>query len=151
MPEVSCQQIVIDEADVKEVDEQRTAVRLPRADVTRLRLRHGLVAERPLVQTILGAAMLAGGGYVCYRLYAGIGETLGAGTTMLAAGVAFLCSPFVLHGAARRGYVLVVETKRSVRKLGFGKKATTAEVARFVDEARAAGVEIRVETSLSGR
>lgn len=151
MPVVSCQQIVIDDEDVKEMAGERTAVRLPRAEVTKLRVRHGFVAERPLVQAILGAGMLGGGGYVTLGMMAGSGPAPAGFRYLLASGLALLGSPFVLYGAVRRGYVLVVETRRGVRKLAFGSRVTKTVVANFVDDARAAGIDIRVETLLSGR
>jgi hypothetical protein len=147
---IQCHKIHIDHDAVKEVVGGRSAVRVPRAEVRTLRLQRGLVAERPLVQGLLALAMGVGGVWFVLRVVNAGDGPLPMTLTRLGLFAAFcaLAAPFVLRGALERGYVLVVETARTTRKLGFGRKAAVTDVARFVDEARAAGVEIRVEASL---
>ena|SRR5258706_15913494 len=149
---LACHQIRIDDTDVAELRGARSVVKLPRHEVIRLRLRHGFVAERPLVQGIFGLGMLVPLAYLLLHLQGSRGASVGESGLLARMFVmvvfATIAAPFVLRGAVERGYVLVVETRRTTRKLGFGRKATGAEVQRFVEEARAAGAEIRVETSL---
>ncbi len=125
MSALLCHQIRIDETDICEMAGDRVAASLERAQAQRLRVQYDFVAERPLVQGSIGIALIVVGVYYALSLWHRLQNDM---------------------VVSRYEALLVAD--RATRKLGFGKRATAAEIARFADEAREQGLQIRVETSL---
>lgn len=128
-------------------------VSIPRAEVRRLRVARGVIAERPAVLGLFGLAATASGllalSYILRTTFAPMPYVPLHFQYSQWLGLIFLAvGPAAIVLALRRGLVLFVETARTRRKLGFGAKVSADELARFVDAARAAGLDVEVSSEL---
>ena len=112
-------------------------VTIPRAEITRVRLIHGTIAEKPWVLVGAGIVAAAIGLAGVALLAAGVLPRSGAGAILVG-----LCGPLLVAAGLKQGPVLVVETTRGTRKLGFGKNVDRKALPAFVKTARAAGLPI---------
>jgi hypothetical protein len=109
-----------------EIDSGRMMVFIPRADVLKLSLVHGRLAERPLVQTITGAFLLTFASWpIWWLLRHGYWRTAAAFIIFPIAGL------WMLFQAFRNGDYLEVHTPRGVRKLVFHPHPNPQEAATF--------------------
>jgi hypothetical protein len=120
---------------VAEIGSSGDAVFIPRDDIVSVELRHGSVAERPLVQ--IGCALvfmtagllfvlfffywMARGGWGTYYALGGVG------------GVIF--GIILLRGLVRRGYYLRVSTRTETRKIVFNGTPLPDRIRKLLDDA----------------
>lgn len=128
----------ISAAGVGEVDEQRFAVFVPRADVLRLELARGSGAEHPIVCAVAGAlfaALTLAFVTLCLRaLFGGEGGRLPAAVIT---GIAFVIPAWwLLDLALRPRWFVRVHTRTGARKLVFHEVRDRAKAQEFVEAAR---------------
>jgi len=128
--------IVIDPEAIEEREIQ-ALVRVKRADITRIRLVHDVIAERPWFLIGCGAALVVLGMIGVLVLLHGGSPRIGASAMFGLVG-----GPLLIASALRRGPVLIVETASDRRKLGFGKHVELAALPQFVADAREIGLPI---------
>jgi putative Mn2+ efflux pump MntP len=109
-----------------EIDSGRVMVFIPRADVVKLSLAHGRLAERPFVQAIIGALLLAFGALaIGWLLLIGYWKTVASAVVLPIVGLWMLVHSF------RDGDYLEVQTPRATRKLVFHPALTPQEAIDF--------------------
>src|SRR5262245_61131792 len=128
MPEVSkrrvldCRNIRIADGRIQEIGGGRALVSLPLAEIKDVRLVRDIVAERPVVQAVVGAVVTALGVAwalrILYWLFRG-GVMWDVEVLMLGG---LIGGPLFIRGALRRGLVLKVEMANDTRKIGLDKK-----------------------------
>jgi hypothetical protein len=124
--------IRITERSVDEVVDRTALVSIPRAEVERAVIRHGTVAERPGVLIALGSIATTLGLLGVTSLFRG-GLMMRTQSTLL---IALVGGPLLIAAALRRGYRLDVETRRGVRRLGFGMAVDESQIAALVTAAQ---------------
>jgi hypothetical protein len=102
---------------------------------TKLRLREGFQAQRPILQAVIGLGLMAGGGYVVYALL----RTLFRGGIFAkyqaAFGALIFLGGWLTWDSMRKGYYLEVETGRSREKFAFRGAVTGEELRGFITRA----------------
>lgn len=144
---IELHRIRITSATIAEVVARQSLVSIPRADVRKLRIQRGLVTERPWVLASFGLIVTALGAVgIMYllRLLLSPGNVGLSSRVMAAILVSLGAGPSALYFAFRRGLMVLVDTTRSTRKLSFGAPVTGADLAAFVDAARALGLDVEV-------
>lgn len=151
-PELRLHRICISASAIAEVVQNVRLVSIPRSDVQKLYLRRGLISERPWLLTLFGLVVTAVGVFAARYLWDVAFGDRHHGVVLLklpAAGLTMLgFGPAMIVAAFRRGAVLLVETARETRKLGFGAKVGRDELAPFVDAARSSGLDVEVSADL---
>lgn len=129
-------QIRVRDGRLEECDGGSIAVSIPLTEVRRVRIAHGWTAERPLVQAMIGVAMIAVGVFFVIRfvLWVAAGGNI-VDLEILMVGW-LVGGPLVLAGALRRGVVLIVETGRDTRRLIVGRGATREDARRLAADLR---------------
>ncbi len=130
MSELRFGRIVITDSTISEV-EGRPLVTVERAEIRRVRLVHGVIAERPVVFIAMGILCAVVGLAGIAMLARGYFSRISIGLTLLLGG-----APFMVMAGIRQGPVLQIETSRGTRKLGFGKRVQLAELPAFVADAK---------------
>jgi hypothetical protein len=127
---------------LNEIESGRVMLSLPMRDVRRVELVHGGVAERPLVEIIVGAALVAVGCWpllhLAYWAMRG-GVFIKDEAWIVAAGGV---GAYMIWHALRKGWYLRVETATAVRKLVFHGRIVEADARSF-----AARVQERIVVS----
>jgi hypothetical protein len=126
-------------------------VSISRAEVRKLRIERGFITERPWVLAGIGLCITAIGiAGLLHTLLVFTGTVPGQLPARLIATefVALVFGPVALYFSFRRGLMLLVDTARSTRKLGFGAQVTSAELTWFADAARAVGLAVEVSVDL---
>ena len=116
-----------------------------------MRIQRGFITERPWVLAGIGLCSTAIGiaGLVHTLLVVmGIAHAQLPARLIATGFVALAFGPVALYFSFRRGVMLLVDTARSTRKLGFGAQVTSAELTWFADAARTAGLEVEVSADL---
>lgn len=151
-PELRLHRICISASSIAEVVQNVRLVSIARSDVHKLYIRRGVIAERPWILTLFGLALTAVGVFAAlYTWDAVFGDGHHQTVVLDIPEIGLLLlgfGPAMLVAAFRRGAVLLVETARSTRKLGFGAKVGHEELARFVDAARSSGLDVEVSADL---
>lgn len=113
------------------------AVFVPRDTIVGIELRRGIGGERPIVQIVLGSALVAAGIVLLGALTAIY--DMPRGTARLAAAGAPLAiwGVYVLWTALRPALFLLVRTKNDRRKVLFQGRADLASVRAVLDDAKA--------------
>jgi hypothetical protein len=147
--EIRLHRIMVSASAVAELVGRQALVSIPRKDVRRLRIEHRLLTERPAILAGFGIAATAVGALallcIAYALVADAMVDLRVPALGL---VLVFAGPAMIFSALRRGLVLLVDTARTTRKLGFGAKLDPSELGPFVDAVRASGLEIEVNTQI---
>jgi hypothetical protein len=121
---------------LSEVEDGRLMVFIPWAEIRRVELVHGRVAERPVVQVIIGAALIA---VACWPLlhlaYWALhgGMFLRAEAWLVAAGGV---GAYMIWHALRSGWYVEVEAASGTRKLVFHGNVVEGEAQVFVQAVR---------------
>jgi hypothetical protein len=117
---------------VQECEGTVSLVTIPRGEIRSVRLEHGVVSEHPMFLFVVAAACLAAGviGIVLLMSGEGFPKTAALSIALL------IPIPWIVAAALRRGPVLLVETKRGVRRLGFGRDVALDGVPEFVTRAQ---------------
>lgn len=140
------------EGNLEEVDAQHVLVSVPVEQIQRLRLEHGIAAERPHVQLALGGAMLAAGawgalasGHALLQGQRGVSLVLAA-TFVAGLGLALLLT------RRRRTFYLLAELASDRRKLSFGAAAEPRALSIFLAQLqKRSGLSVYVPTELRAR
>jgi hypothetical protein len=128
--------IRIDADGIAEIDGGNAVVSIPWAQLSRLALRRGAGAERPVVVFLLGVALSLAGAYFLLGLLQFLlfgGKYLMAGAWL----VALLPMGLVMLWSLRPRYVLVATTTTGTRKLIFQSCGDRAAIERFLEESPA--------------
>ena len=151
-PELRLHRICISASLIAEMVHNVRLVSIPRSDVHKLYVRRGFITERPLVLTLFGLALTAVGAFAALYLWEVAFGDRHHGAVMLklpAVGLTMIgFGPGMIVAAFRRGAVLLVETARETRKLGFGARVGREELAQFVDAVRSSGIDVEVSADL---
>jgi hypothetical protein len=107
------------EEGVAEIGEDRRVVFVPRADITGLELRRGIAGERPVLQVVVGFALIALGLSMLGALQAVLegflprtsGRIAGGGAACIAVGA------YILWTGLRPAHYLWVRSSRDARKV----------------------------------
>ena len=122
---------------VSEMDQHRTVIFVPRAEIRRIELEFGAGAERPLVLAGLGLVFL--GVFVATTVTI-ILAVLRGGVTLpveMITGIAFAIPAWwLLDLSFRRRWFIRVHTQSGARKLLFHKTRDPHQLQSFVDTAR---------------
>jgi hypothetical protein len=123
----------------------RPLVSVPRAELRAIELRYGPAGERLLLQSLVGAVVVAiglalGRGMIAWLLYGGYANiNAGAGSVTFVLGGAWL-----LWRAWRPRHHLRLETTKGTRKLSFGQLADEASIASVLaDTARILEIPVK--------
>jgi hypothetical protein len=109
--------------------EQRIAF-VPRDGIERLEVAHGFVAERQLVQLVIGALLIVSGVYLVGAVRIVTARTLLLGPSLIVFGI------LAVTTSLRRGRHLRVQTARGVRKLRLDRRSDELTEQSFLAEAR---------------
>lgn len=136
---------------IAEVRAGRAVVTIPRADIASVALRRGIGAERPIIEGLVGLAMLVAGAAFGRATLAMIASgPVTRGTATFAAGAAFLVGMgLVLLARVVRVCDLVELTSQrgERRKLAFSARLTPEDRRRFAARLRDLGWSV---TAVSG-
>ena len=150
--EFQLHRIRITSSSIAELVGRQPLVSISRAEVRKLRIQRGVITERPWVLAGIGLCSTAIGiAGLVHTLLVFMGRVHGAllpARLIATAFVALVFGPVALYFSFRRGLMLMVDTARSTRKLGFGAQVTSAELTWFVEAARAAGLAVEVSADL---
>ncbi len=145
--EVRLGRIRITDRAIEEVVDRTALVSIPRADVTRVVLRRGRVAERPVLFLVVGVAAAILGVYGLIDLMdSALRSHVWFPRAIAMTAIAIVGGPLLIVAALRRGYLLDIETRRATRRLGFGGGVEAERLPELVTGAAALGVVI--ETAL---
>jgi hypothetical protein len=122
--------------EIAEMSDGVPAVRVPRADITRIVLKRAVAAERPIVQMLLGLAMMTPGIFFFRTVWSwwSYGGTLHL-TDLLWFVFLFPLGLWLVLAAARKRFPFHVETRNDRRKVVFKGKHTPEAVKSVADEA----------------
>ena len=129
--------IVVSESGIREMNENRCVVFMPREKIVRLEIKQGLQAERPLGQVIAGLILV---------ILGILGITM-LGTPLILWGAGFLffgaLGAWLLWESLRRGYYLRVVCQADARKLAILGSIENAGFFQFVQDTTQLGYRIR--------
>jgi len=127
---------------IAQVYDKDTLMFIPKSDVRGITLRHGVQAERPVVQFIFGAALLVMGLAPIPYL---VRWLLSGGTASILEFFLVIFIPIGIWfclGAFRRGFYLEVQVERETRKVPFGSPINQEDLQQFLREATELGYSI---------
>jgi hypothetical protein len=132
---------------IEEVVGRTPLVSIPRAEVRRIVLRRGVIAERPAILIALGVLVLVAAAPGVTGMLRGVWDHNGSiviSAMQYATILALGAGPLLIWAALRRGLVLEVEAARGTRKLGVGtdREVDIARLDDFVAAAARAGLTI---------
>ncbi len=132
--------VVISEKGLAEMSGNRRIILIPKDQVQSIEIRHGLQAERPLVQGITGLAFIGLGAVGIYIMVEG-------GIAALRWALGFLVfgglGAWLLWEATKQGHYLKIICLGDSRKLVFKGKIQTEELSGFIRSASQFGYTFR--------
>jgi hypothetical protein len=133
---IEYQQILITDQVIAELNSDRLAVvSVPRIEIEAIELVKASESKHPIMQVVFGLALVIVGLLPIPKI---VDWTLHGGTLFDVQVSVLLMVPVggvVIYTAIRRRLLLLVGTRRGVRKLAFQGKATLAELTDFVNAA----------------
>ena len=124
--------VIITEREILEYQDGCVVARVPRDTTVRLAITTGIVAERPVLQVVLGIGLVTAGAYFALVFFTWL---VFQSEIRKWSGMLILMAPFGLWlclDAARRGTTLRVTTKAGTRKMRFGGNRSQSELMGFV-------------------
>jgi hypothetical protein len=142
--QISFSDVEVSERGVSQLSHGKRTIFIPKEQIKSIEIRFGSRAERPLIQTILGALLVGLG-------VAGVVILISAGYAGLRWGVGFLIfgglGGFCLYEVLRKGYYLKVMFSNDARKLLFNGAVSRPELSSFIKEATHLGYSFRDGTT----
>ena len=129
---IECCGIRCSEQNLSEIDTGKIMVTVPRQEVRRITLRHGTQAPHPVLQFVMGLALIGPGYFPARHLV----HWLRHGGTFLSDELWII--PFVVAGvwmafsAFSRGYFLEVELQQGSKRLAFDHEPAFTELEKFL-------------------
>lgn len=116
--------IRISSDEIAEIDQDTALVKIPRSEIQRVELCYGQSSEPPIVQLVVGLALIAAGGNSAKAIWLWLcGDgTLHIVHIHIGAVVLSLLAVWLLRIALRRGHYLRIGTKKEAWKLSFRGK-----------------------------
>lgn len=129
---IECDGIRCDDARLAEIENGRVIVSVYREDLTHIALQDGILAPRPILQTILGFGLAALGYYPARHLIEWLQQGGRIFTVELWLIVFALVGLWLMFTAFRRGVFLEVGTVHGIKRLPFRKHPEAAALDGFV-------------------
>lgn len=132
--------LVVSAAEIAEVQDGRRVTAIPRSAIRTIRLEHGIVAERPLLQALFGLALLVPGvflgGRPWWRFFTTTHLPPFPKSVLIAPLFLVFLGAWALRDVIRRGWFLRVETGNDARKLRIAGQVDRAALMAFIERVR---------------
>ncbi|HEY8747954.1 MAG TPA: hypothetical protein VIM11_08270 [Tepidisphaeraceae bacterium] len=131
---ISSRQISCTDQSLIEMDSGKPLIVIPRNEITGIKFRHGFVSPHPVLQFLVGIALLAPGYFPTIHLIHWIQH--GGPFFSLEVWIYSLCfiGLYTAISVFRRGYVLEIARTNSQTRLAFGRHVIATELEAFLSQ-----------------